>query len=221
MKLMLAGFGQADPLPVPELAIPVAAVEKVGEWGQATGATEKEKAVGDLAIIAFYYLLRVGEYTFKRRRGRSRTIQFRFCDIAFKKGNEFIPRNAPIDLLMQTTAATLRLSNQKNGIRGSLIHRDETKGAYCPVQALVRRFLHLRDNDAQSKDNISAYWDHLGIAQVMGDDIIKAIRAAVGTLKLHLQGITPDRVGSHSLRDGGAMALKFSGADRDDIKKLG
>ena len=49
----------------------------------------------------------------------------------------------------------------------------------------------------------------------------RAIRAAVLTLNLPANGITPNRVGTHSLRAGGAMALKFAGADRDDIKKMG
>ena len=40
-------------------------------------------------------------------------------------------------------------------------------------------------------------------------------------LDLGKNGIIPERVGTHSLRAGGAMALKFAGADRDDIKKMG
>ena len=31
--------------------------------GKETGATELQQAVGDCALIAFYYLCRVGEYT--------------------------------------------------------------------------------------------------------------------------------------------------------------
>jgi len=47
------------------------------------------------------------------------------------------------------------------------------------------------------------------------------IRAAVIILLLDKNGILPSRVGTHSFRAGGAMALKFAGADRDDIKKMG
>ena len=49
-------------------------------------------------------------------------VQFRFCDVAFKKGNIIISRDAPLSELLQATASNLRLSNQKNGIRGSLVH---------------------------------------------------------------------------------------------------
>ena len=48
-----------------------------------------------------------------------------------------------------------------------------------------------------------------------------AIRRAVITLGLSKNGILPGRVGSHSFWVGGTMALKFSGADRENIKKMG
>ena len=115
---MFAGFRKNDKLPVPELAVPVGVPEQMANVGLLSGATPKEQAVGDFGHIAFYYLLRVGEYTQKRKRSKTRTIQFRFSDIAFKKGNTIIPRDAPIEELLEETGATLRLSNQKNGIRG-------------------------------------------------------------------------------------------------------
>lgn len=46
------------------------------------------------------------------------------------------------------------------------------------------------------------------------------IHRAVIALKLEKNGILPSRVGTRSFRLGGAMALKFSGADSDDIKKM-
>lgn len=51
--------------------------------------------------------------------------------------------------------------------------------------------------------------------------MLEAIRIASIQLKLELKGIPSSRLGTHSLRAGGAMALKLSGADRDDIKKFG
>ena len=220
---MCAGFRKEDPLPVPQLAVPVSVPQQIAKLGLHSAATPKEQAVGDLALIAFYYLLRIGEYTRKTRRANSRTIQFCLCDIAFKRGDHIIPHTAPDSEILSATAATLRLSNQKNGIRGSLIHRStsNTTDIYCPVRALARRFMHLRQHNAITTDLLSAHWDHIGQAHVTDEDMRRAIRAAVLKLGLSTHGITPDRVGTHSFRAGGAMALKFAGADRDDIKKLG
>ena len=218
---MFAGFRKNDKLPVPELAVPVGVPEQMANVGLLSGATPKEQAMGDFGLIAFYYLLRVGEYTQKRKRAKTRTIQFRFSDIAFKKGNTIIPRDAPIEELLEATGATLRLSNQKNGIRGAMIHQSCMKGKFCPVKALVRRFVHLREHNAKANDIISTYWDHIGKGNITDVDIRVALRRAVILLDLQKNGITSDRVGTHSLRSGGAMALKFAGAKPEEIMKMG
>ena len=221
IELMFAGFRRDDTIPVPEIAVPVSVPQQCAMAGLSAAATPKDEAIGDLALISFYYLLRVGEYTQKRRKGNTRTIQFRWCDIAFKNGNTIVPRDAPAGDILGATAATLRLSNQKNGIRGSLIHRSATGGTFCPVRALARRFIHMRTNCASDNDILSSFWDHLGQGHVTDEDMRVAIRRAVIALRLEKNGILPSRVGTHSLRAGGAMALKFAGADRDDIKKMG
>ena len=46
-----------------------------------------------------------------------------------------------------------------------------------------------------------------------------AVKAAARALKLHLCGSSADLVSSHSLRAGGAMAMKLNGEDRDTIRK--
>ena len=70
-------------------------------------------------------------------------------DIAFKHGDTIVPAYAPASSFLNASAATLWLSNQKNGIRGSLIHRSASNtDTHCPVKALARRYLHLRDNKA-------------------------------------------------------------------------
>ncbi len=47
-------------------------------------ATALDQAVADLTTIAFYYLLRVGEYTVKQSKNETkRTVQFKMEDITF------------------------------------------------------------------------------------------------------------------------------------------
>ena len=55
---MVEGMRREDPVPTPQLAVPVSVPEKCHEMGNLIGS-EKAKAEGDLALIAFYYLLRV------------------------------------------------------------------------------------------------------------------------------------------------------------------
>ncbi len=89
-----------------------------------SGSTQLQ-AVGDLALIAFYYLLRIGKYTVKRqhdrtKRAKKQTVQFKLEDVTFFKTEkngilQCLPRNAPHSLIMTVESATLKLDNQKNG----------------------------------------------------------------------------------------------------------
>ena len=45
--------------------------EFLAELGVDKDTTEMVKSVGDCAAIAFYYLLRVGEYTVKKQRNKA------------------------------------------------------------------------------------------------------------------------------------------------------
>ena len=49
------------------LPVEVDVPEKMSEWGRIKGAIALVQAIGDLSLIAFYFLLRVGEYTVKFR----------------------------------------------------------------------------------------------------------------------------------------------------------
>jgi len=100
---------------------------------------------------------------------------------------------------MESTVGTFPLSNQKNEVRGEMVHRSAIKGQYCPVKALVRRFIHLRDNRTNDIDIISSYWDHLGKATVIDMDVRVALRRAMIKLDLGKNGRIATRVGLHSL----------------------
>lgn len=60
---MFAKFRRDDLIPVPEIAVPVAIPEQYAIVGLLSAATPKETAIGDLVLISYFYLLRVGEYT--------------------------------------------------------------------------------------------------------------------------------------------------------------
>jgi hypothetical protein len=127
----------------------------VPEWlvsrGAVEGATELDKAVGDLSMIAFYYLLRVGEYTIKGTRNETKqTVQFKLEDVTFFRKNSSgklccLPRGAQDHLVMTADGATLKLDNQKNGWKGVCVYH-ETNGdpINCPVRALGRRLIQIR-----------------------------------------------------------------------------
>jgi hypothetical protein len=220
---------RADPPSIPQLAVPVAVPIKCYNMAYKQGTTSnRSKATADLTLIAFFYLLRVGEYTTPRQVRRNnewvratRTIQFRTKDVGFWKNGQHLDRTSPLSILLTADAATLKISNQKNGRMGQTIHHTAINAQHCPVKALARRLAHILGNGGTDDTLICMYKSESGIAAVTPSDLIQAIRMSVRALNLHKAGIDPDIVGVHSLRAGGAMALKLHGESDTTIMKQG
>jgi len=66
LHCLIEGMKREDPPTQPKLAVPPTAPECLMNIGKFTtnNNTSKQQAIGDLSMIAFYYLLRVGECTF-------------------------------------------------------------------------------------------------------------------------------------------------------------
>ena len=81
---MLDGWTDKDPPTVKKLPIEVDIPEYIANNAHLPNTAPGEQAIGDLILIAFYYLLRVGEYTSKASRAHTkRTIQFKVEDVTF------------------------------------------------------------------------------------------------------------------------------------------
>ena len=182
--------------------------------------------MGDLALIAFYYLLRVGEYTYVKDSDLRRTKQFRVKDVTFWHHNHILPKSLPEhDLLQLCTEATLSISNQKNGKRRQVIHHHTISEAHCPVRALIRRIKHIYNHCPSNASQliIGTYFAPTLVTPraVTGRDMNLAIKSAVISLGLISQGIDPKFVSSHSLRAGGAMAMHLNGIAAPTTQLMG
>ena len=172
---------------------------------------------GTLAVLAFFFLLRVGEYTPGENR---RTIPLRKRDVKLWSGDIRVPLDAPWAALSSATAVTITLENQKNGHRGCILHHyaslDDT---LCPVKAMVAILWAIKDDPL---DTALGSFHHGGyLCHVSASQMRKLLRSHARVSQLQAQGYDIDRIGNHSLRSGGAVALKLAGYDTDIIKKLG
>jgi hypothetical protein len=62
--------------------------ELLVETAYQPGKPAQQQATADLTMIAFYYLLRAGEYTIKGSRNSTKqTVQFKYEDVSFFKKN--------------------------------------------------------------------------------------------------------------------------------------
>ena len=143
---LVEGMRRLDAPAVPQLAIPVAVPKRILATAIQRN-TPLALAVGDLSIIAFFFLLRIGEYTRapidprmkKQKTNAKRTVQFHVGDIGFFKDGKILPRNSPLNILITADEVTLKITNQKNGTMGQVIHQQATDNPTdCPVQAVAR-----------------------------------------------------------------------------------
>ncbi len=104
-----------------------------------------------------------------------------------------------------------------------MYHESNGEAWYCPVRALTRRHIHLRENGADTKTFLSAYYDDKGQrGDITNEDVSKALQAAATVLEYPTtKGIPIDRIDTHSLRSGSANALSLSGYSDTQIQKMG
>jgi len=229
---VIEGMRRQDPAPQPKLAVPPTVpthLMRVGQYSTNNNNATKLQAIGDMSVVAFYFLLRVGEHTHrtknstkKSRRNLTRTQQFRVGDITFRRHGKVISNTADIRTLLSADEATMCISNQKNGKKGQSIHHEAFDGEDCPVKALARRVAHIMSHTNNARTMLGTFFDNGGKQHhLVSNDMNQAVKRAVLELNMHSQGFTNKNVGSHSLRAGGAMAMKLNGIDRDTIKKKG
>ena len=229
---MLDGWSKEDPPTLKKLPVEADVPELLAKQGLMPNADERTKAVGDWALVAFYYLLRVGEYTVKRTRNNEKqTKQYKLEDVSFfiktKRGRvRRLPRTATDAEILSATGATLKLDNMKNGWKGVCVHHEANGDPYlCPVKALARRFVHVRRLVAGTAawDTYLSTYSEGGLRQDLSDkDMRGALKWAAGELRYHEEkGIPVDRIDTHSLRMGGANALALAGYSDTQIQKMG
>jgi len=226
---MLAGFKNFDPATEKKLACHPDLPTFACRYGHRKGASVYQQAVGDLTVIAYYYLLRIGEYTTKtRRKKKTRTRQFRAKDVTFFKLNEHgrlepLPKWARDSEILAADAATLRISNQKNGHAGACVHHSAIydQELACPIKALARRIIHIRKHSKTGNAFLGSYWDDIGLGSVTDNQIRFAVKFAAKALNYEDRGMPIERMDTHSLRSGGACALHLAGYKDTAIQKMG
>ena len=226
---MLAGWKKLDPPTVKKLPVAIDIPELLVKFGHASHSNELDRAIGDLVIVAFYYLLRVGEYTIKGNRNNSKqTVQFRLQDVTFFKRDHAgrlrqLSRFASDEDILTADGATLKLDNQKNGWKGVCVHQEHNgERLGCPVRALGRRYVHIRPNTSDSSTFLSAFFVRTARFDVTDGDIRRSLKQAAIALQYpEFKGIPIQRIDTHSLRSGGANALSLAGYSDREIQKMG
>ena len=230
---MIKGWNKADPLTEKKLLVEVDIPELLVMEARKHGTSEKDKALADWTLIAFYYLLRIGEYTVKKSKNYSKqTRQFKMRDVVFFYKSECgkickLRRDATDAEILAATSASLKLDNQKNGHKGVCVHHHANGDDYlCPVKALARRYIHIRRNGGDWRKSLdtwlSACYEEGMRDDISNEDVSQKLKWAAGQLDYpNARGIPLQCVDTHSLRGGGANALSLAGYSDREIQKMG
>ena len=229
LKAQLDCYKRQDPPTLPQLAVPVTLTEHLLDEAFASPARTptklKQQATADLCNIAFYFLLRVGEYT-KPRAVNQNTVLFAVHNVTFRDSNGHeIPNSSPLEQLYQAVDATVRIPNQKNGTKGQNVHVECTKAVHSPIKSLARRVHHIMST-GHNDQSVPIYSHsnplHVAWQPITADHINATLKKGAETHGLYtLFGYERSDISSHSLRAGGAMALHINGCTDLTIQKLG
>ena len=214
---LLKSYRDSNPPPEPKLALPISTITAISEHYRWTPHLD---AVADLVTIAFFYLLRVGEYTSPATPREKRTIPLRMCDVRLWKQGIVLPHSSGLTTLLTADSATICIAHTKNGTKGAVVHHEAFGGPICPVAALARRIANIQQGP-QAGYLDTVYHPSRRPSKVTDRDIGVAVRWGATYDGLLFKGYTLSRISSHSLRAGGAMALKLAGASDSTIMRVG
>ena len=171
-----------------------------------------------MICLAFFYLLRPGEYT----AGPSTTSPFTLADVQLFVGQIRLDLKTATDAtLRRATFGTLEFTTQKNGVRGEIIGLGRSGSTtLCPVHVLVERVIHLRQYNAPAAAPLSHFYYNGEWKFVKPTDITLVLRQAVAVMG-HAVGFNKEDISARSLRAAGAMALLCANIDHDRIKLVG
>ncbi len=167
-------------------------------------------AVADLIVVAFFYLLRIGEYTAPRNSRPKRILPLWKCNVRLWHKGQLLDHESDLHTLLCADSATILIANTKNGTKGAFVYHDPVGGDICLVPALARRMANLRSMRASTPLSTVCH-PPTRTTRILDRDVTIAVRWGATYNCFMAKGYTVDRVSLHSLRASGAMAMKLSG----------
>jgi len=135
------------------------------------------QCITDMIGLAFFFLLRPGEYT----NSPSDSTLFDFRDVQLFRGQQRLDLITASDAqLLTATFAVLTFHDQKNGVKGEvvgLVHSGDP--LLSPTKILACHIIHLRDNNAAPTTPLCNYFTATGSKTILPKHITESLRDAV------------------------------------------
>ena len=218
LQRTIAAWKKSDPPPKRVKPVPIQVIQRIANTAYSSFSSPLCKAIADMIVLAFFFLLRPGEYT--DNSGDTSKHPFLLEDIQLFIGDTRLNLLTDSDArLKQARFASLTFTGQKNGVRGEVIGLAcSGDPVLCPVQAVIRRVLYLCQNGALPTTPLAHVFNSTGL--VTAAAITTCIRNAVTELGPTL-GFLSHEVSARCLRAAGATALLLAQVDTDIIRLIG
>ena len=217
LQRQLASYQKEDPPPLRVKPVPIQVIRRIMHIAN-SGNSAHLQATADMIALAFFFLLRPGEYTSTS----ASSTPFCFQDAQLYIGSQRLCKNtANANQLLSATFVTLEFTTQKNGRKGEVVGLSRSKDPHlCPILSTARRIIHLRDHQAPPITPLATYFHRNTPTELCASDISTALKRAVTYLGPSL-GFTAKQVSARSMRASGAMALYHSKVDALTIRLIG
>jgi hypothetical protein len=216
LQKLYTAWRNADPAPKRCKPIPIQILRHAQAIASAAN-TPHCLAIIDLAWLAYFFLLRPGEYCCS-----SDSLPLRLNSIQLLHDTTEIPHLiCPLGELDRANYVKLTFDNQKNRIRGEIVaHGRSGDPIACPVATVIRRVTHLRQHGANHQTPLYQYVAVVRWNSIRSDAITATLRRSALCLGNAL-GIKPADINARALRSGGAMALLCAKVDPHLIQMVG
>jgi hypothetical protein len=213
---ILNGFRKQDSPATRVLPIPVQVLQRAFAIAVLQN-TLLSLGAADLIWLAFFFLLRPGEYTVTG----TEPHPFTLADVRlWHNSTPLDPITAPADQLLHATFVVLIFTDQKNAVRGETVGHGRSGDPHaCPVLSTVRRILHLRTFNASPSTPLCALNARGG--SVSAAAITSLLRLGGAAYAATNNNIALPVLHQKALRATGASALLSQGASVVTIKLLG
>ena len=219
IQRMLRSYAKEDPPPNRVKPVPIAVLRRIFAISACTLCAHSA-CLADMIGLAFFFLLRPGEYTHSSQD----SVPFELKDVQLFQGTPRLNLNTATDAqLLAASFASLTFDTQKNAVRGEVIGQGHSGDSLLsPTKILARRVIHLRSHGAPPNTPLSSYYDAQGNLQhIKPAHITSALQDAVRFLNPTVLGFLPSDVTARCLRAAGANALLSAQVDSDHIRLLG
>eukprot|EP00957_Ditylum_brightwellii_P088274 6725067-Ditylum_brightwellii.AAC.2 len=214
LQRQLRFYSKGDPPPARVKPVPLSLLLYL--WKSLPCSDARNEAFLDMLFVAFFFLLRPGEYC----AGTSDGYNAPFClgDAFFHINNrKYTTFQLSPSLVNSLTHCHLVFDNQKNGVRGEAIgHGPSNDPTACPVCRLASRALALRSQGGTRRTPLCAYYYNNRWHSVCASDITALLRRGVTAIGKDI-GLRAQEISARSMRAGGAMALLLGCVDSDTI----